>query len=179
MMYDEIQHSAGIIYHAPEGTPIPDLAVASPPSPWVRLGSGHTTADGVNILLDQSIEQVRNIKVTLPTDAERTEEDIVISARLLDASADVLARAVSFGPAAPGADYDAVVLHRGRAVTRRALLVRAYDDAHPGKWHTYHFPTVYASGRPRVERGDNVYEVPVQFTALYNADMAPTYRAPK
>lgn len=159
----------GKIYIADVGTAFPDLeddpAVASG---WRYVGP---TADGVEANPDETINEFSSDQDIGTVDAIRSEEKVMLTANLYEATleniADVMSQSVSTVAAGSGTyGYKQIGLSRGVDVTYKAILYRfksPYGD-YPAQLE---IPYGYISGKLKLawKKADKVV-VPCEFHSL-------------
>lgn len=144
---------------APVGTTMPDVA-STPAGNWVKLGTNgnkNQSEDGLAIVHEQDIEDVRVAGRTGPIKAYRTAEGLKVSFTLYDLSPEVYSRVlngntvtnVAAGSGTAGAQT--IPLLRGLNVTEYALLVKgAFSSEGDGYSMQYQVPRCYLAGAPEV-----------------------------
>ena len=170
------------LWLAPVGTAFP-LVTAAPPVAWVRVGTSGDASydeDGLIVSHVQKIETVRAAGTTGPIKAFRTEEDLMISLKLMDISLEQYAVAMNAATVTTTAAAVAVPgvkrmpLMRGQNVTLYALLARglisAYGDNFLGQ---YEVPRVFQSDNPKpVFKKGKPATLDLEFTALEDLSAA-------
>ena len=179
----EILASPITLWLAPVGTAFPLVTVA-PPVPWVRVGTNGDASydeDGLVVSHVQKIETARAAGTTGPIKAFRTEEEFMISLKLMDISLEQYATAMNGATVTTTAAAAAVPgvkrmnLMRGINVITYALIARgfisAYGDNFVGQ---YEVPRVFQSDNPKpVYKKGKPVTLDIEFTALEDVS-APT-----
>ncbi len=170
------------LWLAPVGTAFP-LVTGAPPGPWVRIGTSGDASydeDGVVVSHVQKIDTARAAGTTGPIKAFRTEEDLMISLKLMDISLEqysvamnaALVTTVAAAVNVPGTKR--MPLMRGGNVVIYALLARgfisAYGDGFVGQ---YEVPRVFQSDNPKpVFKKGKPMTLDLEFTALEDLSAA-------
>jgi hypothetical protein len=146
------------LYAAPVGTAFP-LVSAVPPGAWVKIGTNgdyNYEDDGVVVSHVQKIETARTAGATGPVKAWRTEEDLMISLKLMDISVEQYSIAMNAatvtttaaGVGTPGTKK--IGLSRGQNVVTYALLARGFLSAYGDNLAAqYEVPRAYQSANPK------------------------------
>ena len=174
------------IWLAPVGEAFPDLDTDPPVANWVALGtSGDAcdyTEDGVTITFDQEIGQVRGLGKTGPIKARRTSEDLKIGVTVMDATVEMMSillngNTITNTPGGAGTvETDEVGLTRGLDVTQYALLARGESPYVADGILQLEIPVCYVSSSPApaLKKGEDVFGVETEFTALVDPSAATT-----
>lgn len=138
-----ILFGTGSLYVAPTGSTFPAVDSA-PASPWVSLGE---TSDGVEIEIEEDIEEFGTDQRTGAVAAARTSEKLTISTKLVEANLENLAAVlgVTVTDTAPGSGTigtRAMPLYRGGKIAEFAAVYRGKSPY--GDWNEqFEFPRGY------------------------------------
>lgn len=136
----------GSLYIAPVGTAFPDCD-DTPSSSWYDLGE---TRGGVKVTRSQKINTSRTDQRTGPVKAKRSEEDMSVETKLVEATLEKLAKflGVSVTDTAAGSGTigtRSIPLYRGSEVDEYAVLFRGNSPY--GPWNAqYQLPRAYFDG---------------------------------
>lgn len=165
----DILIGTGKLYTADPGTAFPDLdddpGVAAG---WTYVGP---TDGGIKVDFDETINEFSSDQDIGTVEAIRSEEKVMISANLFEATLENLALVMSQNVTTVAAGsgtlgYKQIGMSRGATVTKKAILFRANSPygAYPGQ---YELPYGYVSGKVGLEyKKDGMTVVPCEFHAL-------------
>ena len=169
------------LWLAPVGTAIPQVNVA-PPIAWVRVGTGgdvNYDEDGVTVSHVAKKELVRSAGRTGAVKAFITEEDLMISLKLMDISLEQYATAlnklapttVAAGVGTPGTKR--IGLSQGAVPTEYAMLCRGASPYGANFTAQYEVPRCFQSGdaKPVFKKGKPA-TLELEFMALEDLSVA-------
>ena len=167
--------SAPTLWLAPVGTAFP-LVNAVPPVAWVRVGTSgdvNYDEDGFTVSHVTKQETVRSAGRTGPIKAFTTEEDLIISVKLMDVSLEQYATAlnkllpttIAAATGVPGTKR--LGLSQGANIREYALLARGAGPDGPTFLAQYEVPRCFQSGnaKPVYKKGKPA-TLELEFTAL-------------
>lgn len=171
------------VYWAVTGTAFPAID-AAPAAAWNKIGTSgprNYSNDGVTVVHEQTIEQIRSLGGTGPIKALRTEEGLVVRFTLWDLTLEQYrlaldSNAVSTTAAGTGsAGFKKVDLYRGGpTVETMALLVRGDVSPYGDAWKSqYEIPVCFQMGSAEpvfVKNGPA--GLALEFAALEDPDAA-------
>lgn len=142
------------VFVAPVATAFPAINVASsttsPPASWTALGR---TQGGVMVKYAQTVDQISSDQNTGTIKAVRSAEGLDVTFALMELTvatiAYILNQQTVTTVVGPPHDQD-IPLHRGRSVSRNALLIRG--DSPYGNWFMqYEIPVVVMTDSPQMD----------------------------
>lgn len=166
------------VYLAPIGTARPLVNNPSPASPWELLGTSGTEDyedGGVTITHDAKFGDVRGAGSTGVRKVTRTEEDLMISLKLMDVTLDQYQHILNENAklitvAATGIPgMEALRLYQGVDVVFFSLLVRGYSpkSGDNSSFRQYWVPSCYQSGKPKIQTAKGKAQMlDLEFTAI-------------
>lgn len=173
--------SAPTLWLAPVGTAFP-LINAAPAVAWIRVGtSGDVNYDEDGVTVSHLVKQetVRSAGRTGPIKAFTTEEDLIISVKLMDVSLEQYATALNkllptttaATTGVPGTKR--LGLSQGANVREYALLARGASPDGPSFAAQYQVPRCFQSGnaKPVYKKGKPA-TLELEFTALEDLSAA-------
>lgn len=117
------------IWEAPVGTTFPDID-ADPSAPWAKVGTSgklNYSDDGVTVEFSETVSKFRGAS-TAVRKQWRTEEDVMVKAKVLDLTLEQVSRALNFNTVSdiPGGTQNSskVGLFKGAGIAQRAVVVR-------------------------------------------------------
>lgn len=168
-----ILYGTGSLYVAPVGTSFPAVN-ATPGASWTSLGE---TIDGVEIEIEEDVEEFTTDQRTGPVAATRTSEKISISCKLAEASLENLAAVlgVTVTDTAPGSGTigtRSMPLYRGGTMQEFAALYRGKSPY--GNYNEqYEFPRGYFTiDGPLAHKKDEPVTYEVKFHLLEDLNAA-------
>ncbi|WP_432769809.1 MAG: hypothetical protein HEQ22_03415 [Sphingopyxis sp.] len=169
------------LFLAPVGTAFPAIG-AEPAGDWVLVGTSgdkNYSDDGVSVQHSQSINKVRPAGSVGARKALRTEEDMMVTVTLWDATLEQYATALSgTAPAttaagAGTAGFKKIGLSRGEEVKQYALLARGASAYDANMAAQYEVPRCYQAASPNVLYNKGVPAgIELNFDALEDLDAA-------
>lgn len=163
------------IWEAPVGTAFPEID-ADPTAPWATVGTSGKldySEDGVTVELSETISKFRGAS-TAVRKQWRTEEDVMVKAKVLDMTVEQVARALNFNTVSdvPGGTQNSVKvgLFKGPGIAQRALLVRGPSPYLDGALTQFCIPvaSVQSSSAVQFKKGE-----PAGFDIVWTAYADP------
>ncbi len=142
------------IYIAPVGESFPAVTLEPPVGNWVLIGTSGDKSyreDGVTVEHAETIEDFRGLGSTGIRKSFRTDEDITVSADVVDLTFEEYSRALNFNSVSVDSDDKTIDLYKGQVVLYRALLVRGNGVGPYGDYNMqFELPRVRPNSTPSV-----------------------------